>query len=139
MSQRLSSLGEEMGTTRLLSPFETLMTTQLQRSFMPDQSGPGLRTTALTIDDFQGGNVKYATDDHNVNHNAKLKLAKNNFTTGTWDIRTMYCQGKLNELAYEMERYKWHVIGLAETGWTGAGEITTEGHTLWYSERRINM
>ena len=32
-----------------------------------------------------------------------------------------------------MERYKWNVIGLAETRWTGAGEITTEGHKIWYS------
>ena len=110
------------------------MMTQLKGNFIPDQSGPGLTTTALSIDDLQGGSAKYATDDHNVNHNDKLKLAKNNFTTGTWNIRTMYCQGKLKELRYKMERYKWNVIGLAETRWTGAGKITTEaGHKLWYS------
>ena len=41
----------------------------------------------------------------------------------------MYFQGKLKELRYEMERYKWNVIGLAETRWTVVGEITPE----WYS------
>ena len=52
----------------------------------------------------------------------------------------MYCQGKLKELAYEMERYKWNVIGLAETRWTGAGEITTEEVTNnGIPERRMNM
>ena len=46
----------------------------------------------------------------------------------------MYCQAKLKELTYQLERYKWNVIGLAETRWTGAGEITTEeGRKLWYS------
>jgi len=33
-----------------------------------------------------------------------------------------------------LECYKWNVVGLAETRWTGAGEIATkEAHKLWYS------
>ena len=48
----------------------------------------------------------------------------------------MCCQGKLKELAYEIERYEWNAIGLAETRSTGAGEITAEeGHRLWYSRK----
>ncbi|XP_069982173.1 craniofacial development protein 2-like [Penaeus vannamei] len=95
-----------------------------------DQSGPGLTTTALSIDDRQDGSEKYVTEDQTI----KLKLAKNKFITGTWNVRTMYCQGELKELTYELERYKWNVVGLAETRWTGAAEIATEeGHKLWYS------
>ena len=34
----------------------------------------------------------------------------------------------------ELSRYKWDVIGLAETRLTGDGELTTEeGHNLYYS------
>ncbi|XP_027212995.2 craniofacial development protein 2-like [Penaeus vannamei] len=103
----------------LLLPFE-----------MPDQSGAGLTTTALSIGDRQDGSEKYVTEDQTI----KLKLAKNKFITGTWNVRTMYCQGKLKEVTYELERYKWNAVGLAETRWTGAGEITTEeGRKLWYS------
>ena len=99
--ERPSKLGEEMGTTRLLLRCETLMITQLQGIFIPDQSGPGLTTNALSIDDLQGGSVKYATDDnnlkhfvnHSANHNDELKLAKNNFTARTWNIGTIYCKG----------------------------------------------
>ena len=72
------------------------MMTQLIRIFMPDQSWPGLTTTALSIKDRQEGSVKYGTDDHNIKH----KLAKNNFTARIWNKRTVYCQGKLKELTY---------------------------------------
>ena len=57
MSQRPSTPGEKMSAIRLLLPFETLMTTQLKGNFMPDQSGPDLTTTALSIDDLQGGSI----------------------------------------------------------------------------------
>ena len=101
MSERPSTPGEEMGTTRLLLSFERLMMTQLQGIFITDQSGPGLTTNALSIDDLQSGNAKYTTDDHNVNqnlnqnanHNDKLNLAQSIFTAKTWNTRTMYCQG----------------------------------------------
>ena len=70
MSELPSTPGEKMGTTRLLLLLETRIITQLLGIFMPDQSGPGVTTTALSIDGRQDGNVKYATDAHSVNHNA---------------------------------------------------------------------
>ena len=49
------------------------------------------------------------------------------------ECKKFVLSGKVKELIYEMERYKWNVIGLGETRWTGAGEITTdEGHKLRY-------
>ncbi|XP_069996591.1 uncharacterized protein [Penaeus vannamei] len=54
---------------------------------------------------------------------------------GMGTTRTIYCHGKLKELTYELESYKWNFIGLAETRWTAAGEIATgEGHKLSYSK-----
>ena len=94
--------GKEMGNTGLLLLFEALKMTQLKRIVMPDQLWSSLTTTALSIKDCRNGSVKYATDDHNIKH----KLAKNNFTTRTWNAKTMYCQGRLKELTYKMERYK---------------------------------
>ena len=41
----------------------------------------------------------------------------------------------MRELTYELERYKWHIVGLSEVRWTGCGEIVTEeGHKLWFSD-----
>ncbi len=33
---------------------------------------------------------------------------------GTWNVRTLKPDGKLDELSHEMERYRWHIIGLSE-------------------------
>ncbi|CAM1313165.1 Uncharacterised protein r2_g2358 [Pycnogonum litorale] len=63
-----------------------------------------------------------------------MKLAKREITIGTWNVRTLYADGKLNELEYEMQRYRWNVLGLAEMRWLNTGEMTTDdGHKLWWS------
>ena len=63
-----------------------------------------------------------------------LKVTKHPFTTGTWNIRTLYAKGRVKELTHELERYKWDVFGLSEVRWTGCGKIVTEeGHKLWLS------
>ncbi|XP_072048875.1 craniofacial development protein 2-like [Amphiura filiformis] len=48
----------------------------------------------------------------------KIRVAKKDITIGTWNVR----------------RYRWSVLGLAEVRWIGIGKTTTnDGHTLWYS------
>lgn len=41
---------------------------------------------------------------------------------GTWNVRTLYQTGKLEQLAAEAEKLKVHILGLSETRWTGFGE-----------------
>lgn len=95
---------------------------------IPDRSRPGSTTTALSIGVHQGGHAKYATGEQ------KIKLAKDTFTTGTWNVRTLHADGKLNELEHEMDRYQWNVLGIAETRWLDSGEsFTDEGHKIWWS------
>ena len=49
-------------------------------------------------------------------------------------MRTLRATGKVEELAHEMTRYEWHVIGLCEVRWKNMGETTThEGHKIYYS------
>ena len=97
----------------------------------------GIPTTALLIGTYQDGSVKYTPGNHNNNNIKTLKLIKlpNKTTTiGTWNVRTLRRFGKLEELMNELSRYKWDVIGLAETRLTGDGELTTEeGNKLYYS------
>ena len=62
-------------------------------------------------------------------------LLESNITTiGTWNVRTLCRCGKLEELSKELDRYKWDIIGLAETKWVGTREETTDnGHKFFYS------
>ena len=62
--------------------------------------------------------------------------ARNNVTIGTWNVRTQRAAGKLEELTYEMNRYRWNILGLCEVRWKNIGETTTlEGHKLYFSGR----
>ena len=102
------------------------------RETMPDRSGPGLTTTALSIDELQGGGDKCDTEAKEPRKTFKLTSEAANI--GTWNVRTLYACGKPIELENELKRYRWDIIGLAEVRWTGSGETTTEeGNKIWYS------
>jgi len=63
-----------------------------------------------------------------------LKLPTSNTIVGTWNVRTLNQCGKLKELTYELERYRWDIIGLSEVRWLNFGELTTDdGHKIWWS------
>ena len=49
----------------------------------------------------------------------RLKMAKDIFTVGTWNVRTLWAAGKLELLRNEMKRYKYDVVGISEVRWTG--------------------
>ena len=97
---------------------------------IPDQSSPGLTRAAPTVL-HQGRGAKFTTDEQNL----KMKIrARDNLYIGTWNVRTLYQGGKLEELVYEINRYRWNIIGLSEVRWTGIGEKnTSEGHKLYFS------
>ena len=67
--------------------------------------------------------------------NSKLS-ARSNIIIGTWNVRTLRAEGKLEELTHEMNRYRWNVLGLCEVRWKNFGETSTlEGHKLYFSGR----
>ena len=47
-----------------------------------------------------------------------LKLARQQLTVGTWNVRTMWATGKLDLLREEMKRYRYDILGLSEIRWT---------------------
>ena len=95
---------------------------------IPDRSQPGLTMTAPAAGHQDGGD-KYVTGE------TKPKLrGRQNITIGTWNVRTLRPDGKLEELTHEMARYTWHVLGLSEMRWKFHGEISTEdGHKVFFS------
>ena len=95
---------------------------------IPDRSSPGSKRTAPPVA-HQGRGDKCATDEGN-----KALRARNSTVIGTWNVKTLRAAGKAEELAHEMKRYEWHVIGLCEVRWKNMGEaLTQDGHKIYYS------
>ncbi|CAM4977717.1 unnamed protein product [Rotaria socialis] len=68
----------------------------------------------------------------------KLKIMKNTFTVGTWNVRTLWAAGKLGLLRHEMNRYRYDIIGISEVRWTGKGE-TSRGDFIWSGENNNHI
>ena len=45
---------------------------------------------------------------------------------GTWNVRTLRQHGKLEELAHEMSKYRWNLLGPCEMRWKHFGQAITE-------------
>ena len=97
---------------------------------IPDRSSPGSKRTAPSVA-HQDGGEKFATGVTT----SKIR-ARNNITIGFWNEKTLRMAGKLEELSYEMSRYRWNILGLYEVRWKNFGEISTkEGHKLHFSRK----
>ena len=73
------------------------------------RSSPGTRTPP-SVAGHQDGGEKYGTDG------PKSQRARN-ITIGTWNVRSLRAAGKVEELAHEMKRYRWKILGLCEVRW----------------------
>ena len=93
---------------------------------IPARTSPGLKRSASFIA-HQDNNEKLATEEY------KIKTRRNETYIGTWNVRTLREDGKLEELTHELDRYRWNVLGLSEVRKRGVNEIQTiEGHKLYY-------
>jgi exonuclease III len=70
-----------------------------------------------------------------VNSNIKQRLLtpKSNINIGTWNVRTLEQKGRAELFMREIQRYKWDIIGLAETHWTGCGTKCISGYDIIHS------
>lgn len=61
----------------------------------------------------------------------------------TWNVRTLYQDGKLQNVTKEMKRNKVDILGISEARWTSSGKFNTDGTVLIYSglekERRSGV
>ena len=98
-------------------------------SLIPHRSDAELKVAALAALGDQGSNDKLATDCR-----PRQNLVKKFFTVGTWNIRTLFAQGKLEKLQIEMNNYDYNNRGLAEMRWTGVGQTRLENRDkIWWS------
>ena len=62
-----------------------------------------------------------------------ILTAKNITRLGTWNVRTAYETGKLEQIIKEMKRYKLGILGVSEMRWAGSGKIVSDDITVLYS------
>ena len=69
-----------------------------------------------------------------IKRNPHGRRRKKILRMATWNVRSLYQPGKLDNVINEMDRMKINIMGLAETRWTEAGKVAKEnGHVLVYS------
>ena len=81
------------------------------------------------VDDEDVLNLKRRT----LSDSAKLKTRDRCLKLGTWNVRTLYQAGKLDNLIQEMENMRLDILGISETHWVEEGKSIKENHTLIYS------
>ena len=62
----------------------------------------------------------------------RKKTTKTTMRIGTWNVRTLNKEGKLENLILELERNNIDIAGLGEVRRKGQGEIDCEGYKLYY-------
>ncbi|KAG1679705.1 Craniofacial development protein 2 [Nymphon striatum] len=58
---------------------------------------------------------------------------KDSIKIATWNVRTLYQKGKLDNVNQEMDRMNLNILGLSEVRWTGAGSQKINNKTFIYS------
>ena len=66
-------------------------------------------------------------------HQATEFSTRNQIKISTWNVRSLYQKGKLENVKLEMERLKMKILGVNETRWARSGSFRTEDYTMYYS------
>ena len=51
----------------------------------------------------------------------------------TWNVRTLFQCGKIDQIIREMENYDLKMLGISKIRWTGSGQLSKGGKTILYS------
>ena len=62
-----------------------------------------------------------------------LQTKRQPLRIGTWNVRSLYATGKLDNAIKEAKYINIDILGLSEIRWTGSGKIQKEQHTILYS------
>uniref|UniRef100_A0A8D8UNP4 Craniofacial development protein 2 n=1 Tax=Cacopsylla melanoneura TaxID=428564 RepID=A0A8D8UNP4_9HEMI len=61
-----------------------------------------------------------------ISQSAKIKI-------GTWNVTSMYQQGKMENTLQEMTRTNTSILGISEMRWSGSGKQIEENHIIYYA------
>ena len=100
------------------------------RQWCEEWSNPGNRIMK------DGGQTRSGADTPR----AELLKPKNKIRVGSWNVRTLYQAGKLQQVLREMGNYKVERLCVSEARWIDSGKRTlSSGHTILYSGRSDNQ
>jgi len=57
----------------------------------------------------------------------------NSIKLATWNVRTLYQAGRLENLKQEMQALDIDILGVCETRWTGNGKFNSDDFVMLYS------
>ena len=66
-------------------------------------------------------------------HQATEFNTPNQLKIGTWNVRSLYQKGKLENVKLKMGRLKVQILGISETRWTKSGSFRTDDYAMYYS------
>ena len=107
---------------------ETQMMKHQTKKSKPARKTPGHTSSAPSVG-VRGTGDKFATGDR-LGFRAKDKMV-----FGTWNVETLWKEGRLEELCHELEGYKWNIIGLSEVRRKALGELVNDDGKLYYCGR----
>ena len=103
----------------------------------------GSSASGVTSTSSQGGVLEATDDDRMTGSGESRKEARvltngifgaKTFTKiGTWNVRTLSHDGKLEQLIEVIKTYNISVMGIAEMRWTGQGRIRHDGFEIFYA------
>ena len=79
-----------------------------------------------------------AKDNKDNKKTIRRRWKKNTSLIATWNVRTLFQPGKLENVIKEMERLKWKVLDLSEMRWNDQGTFFKDGHCVCYSGNNSN-
>ena len=93
--------------------------------------------TSQETEEMKGGSQTRLAADISM---ADLLTPKYKIRVGSWNVRTLYQAGKLQQVLREMTNYKVEILCVSEARWTDSGRrILASGHTIFYSGRTDNL
>ena len=93
--------------------------------------------TSQETEEMKGGSQTRLGADISM---ADLLTPKYKIRVGSWNVRTLYQAGKLQQVLREMTNNKVEILCVSEARWTDSGRrILASGHTIFYSGRTDNL
>ena len=63
----------------------------------------------------------------------RLDTRRKSMKIATWNVRTLYQEGKIENVIKEMDRMNLNIVGLAETRWKGAAVVKIDNKVFIFS------
>ena len=73
----------------------------------------------------QESKQKYHPTVNVTGDGSKVRCCKEQYCIGTWNVKFMKAQGKLEVVKQKMARVNINILGISELKWTGMGEFNS--------------